>query len=132
MPKLFSWLNCAASAVITLPSGPVSGLHMVTCWPLPASEHAPVLAAPPAAGALVAAVPAPPAAGALVAAVPAPLPPHAAIRLANIASRTARHNRRDMAFILSLLAIMKNLRASTHPREIESACGAVIRALISR
>src|SRR3954451_25203230 len=114
MPKLFSWLNWAASAVITLPSGPVSGLHMVICWPLPASEHAPVLAAPPAAGALVAAVPAPPAAGALVAAVPAPpaagalvaavpapLPPHAAIRLANIASKTARHNRRDMAFILS-------------------------------
>src|SRR4051794_22950699 len=116
MPKLFSWLNWAASAVITLPSGPVSGLHMVICWPLPASEHAPVLAAPPAAGALVAAVPAPPAAGALVAAAPVPPPPHAAIRLANIASNTARHNRRDMAFILSLLAIMKNLRVSHLPK----------------
>src|SRR6266545_3186784 len=109
MPRLFSWLNLFARPVISSPSGPVNGLHMVICWPLPASEHAPALAVPPAAGALVAAPPAagalvaaPPAAGALVAAVPPPPPPpHAAIKLANIASKTARHTRRDMAFIVS-------------------------------
>src|SRR5215216_1529073 len=100
MPRLFSPLNLFARPVISSPSGPVSGLHMVICWPLPASEHAPALADPPAAGALVAA--APPAAGALVAAVPPvpPPPPHAAIKLANNASKTARHTRRDMAFIV--------------------------------
>src|SRR5215216_6605675 len=103
MPRLFSWLNLFARPVISSPSGPVSGLHMVICWPLPASEHAPALAVPPAAGALVAAAPA--AAGALVAAVPPPPPPHAATKPANIASRTARHTRRDMAFIVSLLAV---------------------------
>src|SRR5581483_7078288 len=135
MPRLFSWLNLFASPVISSPSGPVSGLHIVICWPLPASEQAPAFAVPPPdAGALVAAVP-PPDAGALVAAVPPPdagalvadappppPPPHAAIKLAIIANITARHTRRDMAFIVSLLAIREFGTFTTDKRTPDKPC----------
>src|SRR5687767_2372433 len=98
----FSSLKRAARALISSPSGPVSGLHISMLWPLALAGHS-----PSATGAVVGSVTAPPSVGwgALVAVAPAPAPPQAA---SSMLITTVNENRKaNLRLIISLLQIAK-------------------------